>query len=143
MVVYPNVGALVLAGVVRTRLAASKLRLFKNTGYMPNVSSTLAEMTAIEADFSGYPAGGATLTAWLAPLLNPLGGASIESGLVQFQVVPPTPPDPIVPNVIGGWFVVDSTGALITAGNFPNGVSMVADGMGIPMNVQLVFGSVA
>lgn len=140
-VLYPNSGALFLATNAKTALAASKLRLYKGTTLVPIPATTLAELEAIEADYSGYTAGGATIANFSAPLLSPSGGASIQSGLVQFAFLSPTPPAEPVSNVVGGWFLVDATGKLISIGTFPNGIGMAADGQGIPMNVQLVFGT--
>lgn len=140
MTIYPNVGALKIAATERTALAASNLRLFKGTAFIPSVSTTLADLTPIECDFSGYPAGGAPIANFQNPLLAPGGGASIDSGLVQFAWVAPVPPAEPVGNLVGGWFLVDSAGVLVAVGTFPNGISVSMAGQGIPMNVGLVFG---
>lgn len=142
MQLYTNSGAIFLATNARTALAASKLRLFKDTGLVPTPGTTLAELAAIEADYSGYTAGGITVANFTTPLLNPTGGASIQSGLQQFAFVPEVDPEDNVTNVIGGFFIVDATGKLVLVGTFPNGVPMQVEGNGIPMNVQLVFGSI-
>ncbi len=73
-VFYPNSGTLEIASGVQTMLALSKLRLFKST-LSPGVTTTKAQLLAEEADFTGYPAGGETVTAFLSPGLYPLGGA--------------------------------------------------------------------
>jgi hypothetical protein len=139
---YPNTGALFLAGNARTALAASKIRLFQDTGFIPTAGTTLADLEDIEADYSGYAAGGIAVTNFTLPLLNASGGASIQSGLVQFTFTAPADPAEPVPNVIGGFFLEDATGKLVSVGTFPNGVAMQQNGQGIPMNVQLVFGTI-
>lgn len=141
MTIYPNVGSINMAATQRAAMAASKLRLFKGTSYIPSSASTAGELNAIEADFSGYPAGGATIAGWQPPLLAPVGGASIDSGLIQFAFTPPDPPATPVVNLVGGWYVTKADGTLIAVGTFPNGIPMSVPGQGIPLNVQLVFGT--
>lgn len=135
-VFYPNAGALVLAEEAQALLAASMLRLFKST-IIPNVSTTLAELEADEADFTGYAAGGIEITAFFDPVLYPLGGASISAPTVQFQTDDPT----TVGNVIGGWWLETAGGNLFAIGTFPNGQPMQAPNQGLPLNLTLVFGS--
>lgn len=133
-IIYPNSGALWLAAVVQTALAASVLHLYQAGSVVLSVATTKTELTAAEADYTGYS--DQTITTWFDPLLNPAGGASIESGLKQFAIASPY----TVPNTIGGWWIEDSTGALVCAGEFPVPRSLVGAGDGIPMNVELIFG---
>lgn len=133
--IYPNAGALWLAGIVQTALAASEIHLFQSTMAELTPATTLAELQAEEADFTGYAA--ETIAAWFDPLLNPLGGASIESGLVQFAIAAPY----TVPNVVSGWWIEEAGGDLVCAGNFSVDKSLVGAGDGIPMNIELIFGS--
>lgn len=133
--IYPNAGSLKVAEVMRTALADAELRLFKaGAGIVLQPTTTLAQLAAAEADYTGYSA--ATIAAWLPPLLSPLGGASIESGTVQFQTQSPY----TVGNTIQGWYLVDGGGGLIVCGDFPQTIAMLGNGDGIPMNLQLVFG---
>jgi hypothetical protein len=133
MQAFPNEGALRIATLVQTYLATSLLRLFKSD-FVPSVASTLAEFTAAEADFTGYAEG--TLTAWLAPVLNPAGGASIDSPTIQFAAAAPY----TVGNVIGGWYIVDAGETQVVAfGTFGSPIPIGAAGQGFPMNVTLVF----
>jgi len=134
VLIYPNAGSLWLAGKVRTALAASEIRLFKAGEISLGPTTTLAELVAAEADYTGY--GPEAIAAWFPPLLNPLGGSSIESGLVQFDISSPY----TVPNVVAGWWIEDSTGALVVAGEFASTKALVGEGDGIPFNVELVFG---
>jgi hypothetical protein len=131
---YPNAGALAIAEAIQTLLAGSDLHLFQSGSVSLTPSTTLAELDAVEADFTGYAV--ITIAAWLDPLLNPLGGASIECGTQQFAIAAPY----TVSNVIQGWYLTETGGDLICAGDFPQPVALVGAGDGIPVNVQLVFG---
>lgn len=132
---YPNVGALWVALQMQTALAGAALRLFQSGVVTLTAATVLADLTAEEADYTGYPAGGEVIAAWTDPLLNPAGGASIESGLFQFQIAAPY----TVPNTIQGWFIVEAGGVLVCAGDFPQTKNLVGAGDGIPFNVELIF----
>jgi hypothetical protein len=132
--IYPNAGALWLAGIVQTALAAAVLHLFQDSMPVLTTATELTTLVANEATYTGYV--DQTITTWLAPLLNPLGGASIESGLKQFSISTPY----TVPNVITGWWIQASTSDLVCAGEFTTGKGFVGPGDGIPMNVELIFG---
>lgn len=135
-VFYPNVGILEKAQNLQTSLAAGKMRLYKD-GFLPTVTTVLADLVAEECDFTGYPAGGEDVLAWLNPILDPAGGASIESGTVQFEWATGAPD---VANLVGGWFYTTAGGMLII-GTFPVSVPMEGPGQGLPLNVKLVEGS--
>lgn len=132
--IYPNSGSLWLAAIVQTALAASVMSLFQVGTVTLTATTVKADLEAAEADYTGYAA--QTITTWFDPLLNPLGGASIESGLLQFAIATPY----TVPNTIQGWWVEDSTGALVCAGDFTVPKPLVGAGDGIPFNLELVFG---
>lgn len=131
---YPNAGALWLAGIVQTALAASVLSLYQVGSITLGPLTTKAELEAAEADYTGYAT--ETITTWFDPLLNALGGASIESGLKQFQIDAPY----TVPNTIQGWWIEESGGELVCAGDFTTPKALVGAGDGIPFNVELIFG---
>ena len=132
---FPNQGALEVASLVRAALAPSSLRLFKSD-FTPSVSSTFDDFEANKCDFTGYPATGIVLPTWFAPVLNPAGGASIDSPTVQFATAAPY----TVSNLVGGWYVVaDTNDQVIAAGTFANPIPMGAANQGFPMNVTLVF----
>jgi len=99
-----------------------------------NEATDIGTLASNEADYTGYAF--AALATWFDPLLNPAGGASIESGLQQFAIASPY----TVPNVISGWWVQDSGGDLVCAGNFADDKPLAGAGDGIPMNVELIFG---
>lgn len=132
---YPNSGALWLAGKVKTALVNCKVRLFKDgMGIVVGPALVVADLIAAEADYDGYAA--ITVAATSAPLLNPLGGASISTGEQQFQIDAPY----ATPNVIGGGWLEDSTGALVMAWSYGEPKSLVGAGDGIPVTQILLFG---
>lgn len=134
---YPNAGALRIAEVVQTEMAAAEVRLFKIGEVVIGPGITLAELDAAECDFTGYAA--IVITAWQDPGLNPAGGASIQAS-VQFATASPY----TVGNQVGGYYVVDTTGTdeVIIVQPFPDpGVPMEAAGQIIPITDVLLFGT--
>ena len=132
-IIYPNAGALFIASLVQTALASSKLKLYKS-GLTLTPATTQAALEAAECDFTGYTAGGIAISAWNAPILATAGGYSIQSPLAQW-VVGATPTG----NLVGGWWVEETGGALIVAAQFATPVPMEVTGQGLPVSVQLVF----
>lgn len=63
-------GALVEATAAKTRMAASKMRLFQ-AGFVPSPTSVKADFEAVECDFDGYAA--ATIATWADPVLAGTG----------------------------------------------------------------------
>lgn len=132
---FPNGAAIAIATLVQSELALSKIRLFK-TGFTPSPSTTLAELEAEEVAFTGYPAGGETVTAFLDPVLNPLGGASIDWPTVQFASASPY----TTSDVAGGWWLEDATGTTVYAiGTFAAPIPIGGAGTGFPLSGSLVF----
>lgn len=131
---YSLTGAKWVADLVQAGLAASELRLFKDT-LTPTPSTPLADFDTNEADYTGYTTGGETITAWLDPVLSPQGGYQISSPLVQFVVGTPV----VAGNAIGGWYLVDSGGDLIAYGTFGSPQPMEEADQGIEISVTLVF----
>lgn len=121
---------------VQTLLAASKLRLFQST-LTPNAQTPKADFVANEADYDGYTAGGVAITAFLGPIADPAGGASIVSPLTLFSYVDDTGH---VGNMIGGWFLETATGEVWAYGVYPQAIALAADGDAIPQVVSLVEG---
>ena len=134
VILYPNAGSIELASVVQAALANSEIHLFQAGSVTLAPGTTLAELVAAECDFTGYAP--ATVTAFNDPLLSPFGGAQIGSGTKQFAIDAPY----TVSNVVQGWWLEDSGGNLICAGEFPSLISLVGAGDGIPIDVNLVFG---
>jgi hypothetical protein len=131
-VFYPLAGSIWLAGVARTALANSKLKLFQSS-LVPNVNTTKAELDAAEADFSGYAE--ITLTAWGVPYTVAAGGAAINSPCGQFDTDDPT----TVTNNIGGAWVETSGGVLVIIDSFPDVIPMNAPNQSIPIQEILRF----
>ena len=132
----PTVGALFIAPLIQTALAASKLRLII-TGYTPVPGDTLADLVAVEATFTGYTTGGYALTTWNTPVIDPAGGVSITSLQVQPAIASPY----TVGNTLGGWFLVDATGNLVADGLFDTPIPLTQAGDGFPITVKLYFGT--
>jgi len=129
---YPNSACLVNAAELQTALALSKVRLFNST-LVPTPATTEAELVAAEAAFTGYPAGGATITAWLDPLLDPAGGASITAPTTQFAVDTPV----VDTDVVGGFWLEDAAGDVRLIGQFAAPVPMELAGQGFPLNIKI------
>lgn len=141
--VIPDVGlkpraALMTEGAaLKTALALSKLRLFKSSFGTPSVNTTLAALVASEADFSGYAAGGNTITAFGDPYSDPEGpGVLIVAPTSQFNFLDPDP-DPAVTNEIGGFFLVDAAGALRAVVAFDDVASMASNDDSLPIVVGM------
>lgn len=135
----PLTGADFIAALLQTALAVSKLRLIHGP-FTPGPNDTLAALEALETTFSGYTSGGYSLTAWLPPAFNPVGGASITSPQINVAFVEPMS-DPVT-DVIAGWFLVDATGILIADGLFDTPVAMVANGDAFPISLAMLLGTV-
>lgn len=131
----PLVGCAAMANLVKTALASSKLRLFQ-APFLPLVGTPRADYLAAEADYSGYTAGGAVLTAWFAPILAPYSGYEINSPMVQFAFDSGVG---AVGNVISGGWVESAGGVLYTAFTFDDNIPMGADGNGFPLSVTIPF----
>ncbi len=129
----PLQGCLQDATERQTAYALSVIHLFKSS-LIPTGTTPLADFVAAEADYDTYVA--LTLTAWNDPILAPGSGYMIGSPLVQFEtgVV-----DPVVGNVIGGWWIEDAAGKLRLAGTFDSPIPMQLAGQGIPINVIVIF----
>jgi hypothetical protein len=130
---YPNGGALILAGNVKTLLAGSILKLYKAISSPLSVSTVIGDFT--EADYDGYVA--KTITAWLNAYLDPAGGASIQSGTQQFDFVAGAG----TMNNVLGFYLTTAAGALFFAGSFPAPVPMNVNGDSIPLNLVLNYGA--
>jgi len=130
---YTNAATLTMAAELQTVLALSKVRLFKST-FVPTVATTIAELEAEEVAFTGYPAGGETITAWLDPILDPAGGASITAPTVQFAVSGPV----LATDIVGGFWIEDAAGDVRLVGQFAAPVPMEVVGQGFPLNIKIV-----
>lgn len=130
---YPNSGQMWLAGKARTGLANSVMRLYKSS-LTPTVLTTLAELEAAEADYTGYAA--KTIANFNAAFISALGGA-IQCPVQQFQPTAPV----LVTNDIGGAWIEDATGEVVSIIPLPEAKAMVADSDALPISEILRFGS--
>jgi hypothetical protein len=126
--VYTLEAAIKKANIMKAALAASKLRAYQAT-FTPSPNSLLADFVAAECDYSGYTAGGETITAFGAPYLDPSGGATIAAPSIQFQGAAATP---FVTNGIGGFWIETSTGALVTYWPLPAPINITSPDSGVP-----------
>lgn len=118
-------GAAVLAALLQTRLANSVLRLFQNSLAVPTPQTPLADFTTAIATFDGYA--DITVTTWHAPILNGQGWMTYApSETFAWNHVSAD-----VGNMIQGWYLVDSTGALIGYGVFDAAIPMTGPGQAI------------
>lgn len=117
-------------------IALSKLRLFKE-GLSVTQFTTKALLVAAECDFSGYTAGGYTLTAWTGPITASGGGAIETSPMTNVAFVDPDP-DPVVGNAVGGWWVEDATGNVRVVGTYSPVRLIQGPGDGFSVVVQIL-----
>lgn len=112
--VRPIVAKWADAGALKTALAACEVRLYVSDEVdLPN-PLTLAAMDALQANFSGYTAGGVEVAAAGDPYIGNASEVLVTLPSVQFNCVPGAPN---VPNNVRGAYVVDSAGVL--RGVFP------------------------
>lgn len=137
--IWTREGANAKVGILKTALAASKVRFFKSSLF-PTVNTTKAMLVAGECDFSGYTAGGYALATWTGPINNPASGAIMSSPLVNVVFTPPADPDPPVGNAVGGWWIELSAGGVYVVGTFEQPITMNQAGDGFPWVVQIVEG---
>lgn len=133
---YTQESAMTQAGLMKTALATSKLGLFLSS-FQPTVNSKVADFTGADATYDGYTAGGNAITAFLGPGADPGGGADVISPNVFFSYVDG---ETHVQNLIGGWYLLTTGGALFAYGVYPNPVAMAANGDFISQVITLNFG---
>jgi hypothetical protein len=129
--VYTDSGALVGIAPIRTLLALSKVGLTK-TAFTPSKDTIKADLSAIEADYTGYAQG--TITAFLPPGLEPAGGATIVAPTIQFAST-----GPAVANEITGWWIETAAGVLVCCGIFDQPIPMDDVGNVLNFAVGLTF----
>lgn len=134
---YTQESSLAVGNVVKTALALSKVRLFKNS-FTPNALSVKADFVAAECDYDGYVAGGIAVTAFLGPAFNPTGGAMITSPVTNFAFVQDTPN---LGNMVGGWWIETAAGLVWAYTVFPQPVSLARNGDQLPLVIQFLEGT--
>ena len=131
--VWPQEGATLEAGAMQAALAVSTINLFNNNISVGS-NVTVASFTA--ATFTGYAA--QALATVPAPVNDStLGGVSIfiPSHLFTCTTAPDTP------ETIYGWWLQDTTGKCVAAGNFTQPFIIANVGDTVPMQVTLNFQS--
>lgn len=128
-----NAGALALAAREKTAMVSSKLRLF-STNLNITLNTVAADLVAAEATYDGYAA--IVVAAMLAPVFDPLGGVSIETGTQQFTYVDG---DDHVANMIFGCWHETTAGVLLQVIKFDTAIPMATNGQGIPIDVKYLF----
>lgn len=131
---YPLSGCKKQAELMQANLALGDVRLFQSS-LSPDPTTPLADYTSAECDFDGYTADGISVTAWNAPGLDPLGGYSIGSPVVQWLSATPQ----TAPNLVGGFYVVDADGDMIAVGVFDSPLPMQVPDQILPIDLRLVF----
>jgi hypothetical protein len=104
-------GALIIATANKTRNANSVCHLFKST-FLPSPTSVKADFLAAECDFDGYAP--LTIAAWGDPILFGQGYATFA----PTQTFRWTHDTDDVGNSVGGYFLVDSGGNLLSYATF-------------------------
>lgn len=96
-------------------IATAKIRLNKSPVYNPTPDSTIAELSADEADYSGYAAGGIAMV-----VSDPLNLGDYIQGTMSSVLFKATTASPFVQNSCYGWWIDDGAN-VIAAEVFPTG----------------------
>jgi hypothetical protein len=130
--VYPTTNQLSIVGGIKTPMATGVLKLFKAALVPLLPSVVIGDLTAIEADFSGYAA--KTLTTLPAPFVDPVNnGISFQIPTVQWDCANPL----TVPNQIFGGWMEDAGGNLLWVWEINNPWQMDATGKSLPLAALL------
>ena len=116
-------------------MADAEVHLFQTAEIDISPTTLLADLEAIEADFTGYAA--AVIAAWTGPMMAPVSGAAIQTPMLEFGIDAPY----TVPNSIMGWWLQTTGGDLIGIATFPAPVSMTGAGDFITFAAALVVGA--
>jgi len=111
-----------------------KIRLFQDSLGVPSVETTIVELEANEADYTGYPAGGFDVETMAPPMGAPGGGVVILSNEVFATF---TSGDA---NSIGGYWLEDTAGNVITIFVYDPVRVLAAIPDGWPIVAQLGYG---
>lgn len=132
--------ALMALGVnLKTALANCKVALYKSSIPSTGPGSTAATLAASEADYSGYTAGGVTVTAVGDPYLD-ADTVIVTIPSQQFNFLTPEEDDPVTNN-IGGAYVVDAAGKLRGVFPFSGSRPMLSDSNSIVVSLSIRLGT--
>lgn len=131
--IYPNSELIALIASTRTLFATSLMKLTKAQIALSR-TTVLADLTAVEADFTGYAA--ITLAAVGTSFFDGVrGGVSFSVPTQQWTVGAA----PVTPNTVyGGWFE-SAAGALLLAWQIQDGYPMVATNDSLNLETLLNF----
>lgn len=104
-------GAKATAALKQAGLANSVLKLFKD-GFVPSVTSPVADFDANECDFDDYAP--IVILAWNNPTLGSISGYNLDAPLQRFVCLA----DQVTMNMVGGWWLEDAAGAVLDFGTF-------------------------
>jgi len=111
-----------------------KIRLFQDSLGVPSVETTITELEANEADYTGYPAGGFDVTSMAPPMGAPGGGVVILSNEVFATFTSGAA------NSIGGYWLEDTAGNVVTIFVYDPVRVLAAIPDGWPIVAQLGYG---
>lgn len=129
---YPTLAQVEMVNLLKVPYATGIIHLTSSI-FVPGPNTTLADLTAIEATFTGYSP--VTLTAIPAAYIDPInGGISQAIPLAEFSTASPY----TVGNTVYGGFITDAAGPnLLACWNVPAGWNMTGADQSLPL--QLVF----
>jgi len=125
--------ALAITEIKTALLDGGKMLCYQND-YTPNSASTEADY--VEATFTGYTAGGETLTTWSDYYDKPAGAVAVLSPTINWNAASPF----TVTNDIFGVYVLDSNGDYVGGVRFSSFQQMGAAGDAIHFAVEYVYG---
>lgn len=124
-------GYLIVGQQIATYLAAMHVRLFVNNKTI-NANTVIGDL--IEATFTGYTAQAVATPD--QPVKDPVNGG-FSTFLPSHVFSASAPIDPT--QTVYGWYITDTGGNLIAAGNLENPVVIADDGDSVPLQVTLNF----
>ncbi len=126
--VVPLINRIARLALIHAGETALKFRLGKVPRSI-DVSTTLADVTPEEADFTAYTPGGITPT-WTTGYITPDNKPSNETQMFEFIVATPT-----VTNTIYYWWIDDGT-KIIIAGQLDNPVPLAVAGAALKIMIE-------
>ena len=113
-------------------IVAGKIRLSKDPAFAPTVDSVITDFTANEADFTGYTAGGYTVTL-SAPLNQTTQILAVLCNALAIGGSPFT-----VPNTIYGYWIDDGTNVVMAEKFAPPGATANFANTGDYLDLQVL-----
>lgn len=120
-------------------LVAPKIGLITSDPLSLGPDTTLAELEAIQAAFSGYTAGGQAITLGAIPIRAKFDAVALAGNVAWVG----SETDPFVSASIGGWYLHDTTYGLVCACQFAQPVLIASPGdyldlfVGLPVKLYV------